>query len=86
MANAVLASDDEVDQYGDEIYEKYRALMENEASAVPFGVDMIMVGYNLERVADLASNIAEDTIYIKQGREVRHHHHQSDPDWKSPAA
>lgn len=74
LANAVLASDDEVDEYGDEIYEKYRAIMENDANAVPFGVDMIMVGYNLERVADLASNIAEDTIYIKQGREVRHHH------------
>ncbi len=81
MANAVLASDDEVDLYGDQIYEKYRALMESEANAVPFGVDMIMVGYNLERVADLASNIAEDTIYIKQGREVRHHHHQTG-DWK----
>jgi phosphate transport system protein len=81
MANAVLASDDEVDTYGDEIYEKYRVLMESDASAVPFGVDMIMVGYNLERVADLASNIAEDTIYIKQGREVRHH---AGDDWKAP--
>ena len=81
MANSVLASDDEVDRYGDEIYEKYRALMESEASAVPFGVDMIMVGYNLERVADLASNIAEDTIYIKQGREVRHH---AGDEWKPP--
>jgi phosphate transport system protein len=85
MANAVLASDDEVDRYGDEIYEKYRALMEGEGGAVPFGVDMIMVGYNLERVADLASNIAEDTIYIKQGREVRHHHHYSD-EGKNPTA
>ncbi len=80
MANAVLASDDEVDAYGDEIYEKYRVIMENDATAVPFGVDMIMVGYNLERVADLASNIAEDTIYIKQGREVRHH---AGDDWKA---
>ena len=84
LANSVLASDDEVDEYGDEIYEKYRALMEGDANAVPFGVDMIMVGYNLERVADLASNIAEDTIYIKQGREVRHHHHHGDVEWKPP--
>ena len=49
------------------------ALMEKESSVVRRALCILMIGRNLERIADLANNIAEDTIYLKQGKEVRHH-------------
>ena len=33
-------------------------------------LNFVMIGHNLERIADLANNIAENTIYYKQGRDV----------------
>ena len=48
-------------------------LMQRDASSVNRAMHLVMIGHNLERVADLANNIAEDTIYYKQGKEVRHH-------------
>ncbi|MBF0254376.1 MAG: phosphate signaling complex protein PhoU [Candidatus Omnitrophica bacterium] len=79
LARAVLKSDDVVDDYNDQIYRELVDFMgrspgEHAGSA---GIDIAMVAYNLERVADLASNIAEDVIYIKQGKEVRHHLEES---------
>jgi phosphate uptake regulator len=35
-------------------------------------MNLLMIGHNLERIADLTNNIAEDIIYIKQGKDVRH--------------
>lgn len=73
LAREVLGSDDIVDGYYDEIGFRMRELMENDPSHVSFGVMMTMVAYDLERIGDLASNIAEDVVYIAKGKEVRHH-------------
>jgi phosphate transport system protein len=47
--------------------------MEKDPQAVRRALCVVMISRNLERIADLANNIAEDTIYLKQGKEVRHH-------------
>jgi len=47
--------------------------MQQDPSKVKQALSLVMIGHNLERIADLANNIAEDTIYLKQGKEVRHH-------------
>ena len=73
LARDVLKRDDEVDAYNDDLYYQLTVFMEKNPSIVKRGIDLIMVGHNLERVADLANNIAEDVIYMKQGKEVRHH-------------
>jgi phosphate transport system protein len=49
------------------------ALMEKDPLSVRRALCYVMISRNLERIADLANNIAEDTIYLKQGKEVRHH-------------
>ena len=74
----VLSCDDEIDAYNDSLYFKMEEFMEKDSSMTRVGMNLVMVGHNLERIADLANNIAEDVIYMKQGREVRHHI-QSDP-------
>ena len=49
------------------------AMMEKDSSTVRRALRYVVIGRNLERIADLSNNIAEDTIYLKQGKEVRHH-------------
>jgi len=73
LARKVLQSDDKIDDYNDKVYEDVASLMEKDPSAVRRGLSYMMISRNLERIADLANNVAEDTIYLKQGKEVRHH-------------
>jgi phosphate transport system protein len=73
LARKVLASDDIVDGYNDALYTDMTELMQKDPSKVQQALSLVMIGHNLERIADLANNIAEDTIYLKQGKEVRHH-------------
>ena len=73
LARKVLQSDDKIDNYNDKIYQDMAALMEKDPSSIRRALCYVMISRNLERIADLANNIAEDTIYLKQGKEVRHH-------------
>ena len=73
LARKVLESDDKIDDYNDKLYLDMAALMEKDPSSVRRALCYVMISRNLERIADLANNIAEDTIYLKQGKEVRHH-------------
>ena len=73
LARKVLESDDKIDDYNDKLYMEVAELMEKDSSTVRRALSILMIGRNLERMADLANNIAEDTIYLTQGKEVRHH-------------
>lgn len=73
LARSVLVSDDAVDEMRDAIYEELVAFMEKDSSTVRQCVDLIFVVRNLERIADHATNIAEDVIFLVQGVDVRHH-------------
>lgn len=73
LARKVLESDDKIDDYNDRLSREMAALMEKDPQTVRPALSVIMIGRNLERIGDLANNIAEDTIYLKQGKEVRHH-------------
>jgi phosphate transport system protein len=71
-AEAVLREDDVVDESeGQVIQQAIRALGENPALA-PQEVDFILIAKHLERVADHATNIAEDVILAAQARNVKH--------------
>ncbi len=72
LARSVLSRDDEVDNFNDDLYFKFEELMEKDSSITRIGMNLVMVGHNLERIADLSNNIAENVIYLKQGKEVRH--------------
>lgn len=72
-AKKILEHDDIIDQFNDTIYDELQTILGEKPEYVRVGVSLIMVSHNLERIADLATNIAEDVIYLKRGVDVRHH-------------
>jgi len=72
MATEVLESDDVVDQYRDRIFENLLASMTQQATLVSSGMQFILATRHLERIADHATNIAEDIIFWVRGLDVHH--------------
>lgn len=72
MAAQVLESDDVVDKYRDTIFEKLMENMTQQASLVSSGLQFVLATRHLERIADHATNIAEDIIFWVRGLDVRH--------------
>src|SRR3989338_8321651 len=72
-AKKILESDDTIDRSNDQIYQEIQQILEKKPEYARTGVGLIMVAHNFERIGDLATNIAEDVIYLKRGIDVRHH-------------
>jgi phosphate transport system protein len=72
MAAQVLESDDLVDQYRDRIFEQLLEQMTRQTAQVVPSMQFILATRHLERIADHATNIAEDIIYWVRGLDVRH--------------
>src|SRR6266850_2579564 len=72
LAQNVLATDDQVDHYRDQIFRELLTYMMGDSSVVFPAFELILVAKNLERIGDHATNIAEDVIYLVQGQDVRH--------------
>jgi phosphate transport system protein len=73
LARDVVLRDDEVDQYRDTVFRELIAQMIKSPKYIQQALDLILVSRNLERIADHATNIAEDVIYMVLGRDIRHH-------------
>jgi phosphate transport system protein len=73
LARRVLLSDDEVDRLRDAAYKELVAFMQEERTTIPRAVDLMFIAHNLERIADHATNIAEDVLFLMKGIDVRHH-------------
>lgn len=76
LAQTVLERDDLVDNMNREIFEAIDLAMGKSASEHRNLLDTLIVARNLERVADHATNIAEDVIFWVRGADVRHHAQQ----------
>lgn len=72
MATLVLESDDVVDQYRDRIFEGLLHRMTKQPELVSPGLQFVLATRHLERIADHATNIAEDIIFWVRGLDVRH--------------
>jgi len=72
LAKDVCKRDDEVDGLKREIRLKVQELMRKEPARVEAFLCVLAASRNLERIADLATNIAEDVIYMIEGRIIRH--------------
>jgi phosphate transport system protein len=72
LAKSVLLKDDQLDALRDQIYQELLTYISGNPSLVLPAFDLILVAKDLERIGDLATNIAEDVIYVVDGRDVRH--------------
>jgi phosphate transport system protein len=72
LSRQVCRSDDEVDELNRRAYVEVQRQVTRDTSKLPGMVRLLSVSRNLERIADSATNIAEDTIYLLEGRIVRH--------------
>jgi phosphate transport system protein len=77
LARGVLRSDDDVDRMRNEIYEDLSIRMEKDPALVRRGLMYMFIARNLERIADHATNIAEDVVFLVKGIDVRHHNEPS---------
>jgi phosphate transport system protein len=73
LARSVLVSDDAVDQLRTANYHELISFMEREPQHIPQAFQLISVVRNLERIADHATNVAEDVLFLVKGIDVRHH-------------
>jgi phosphate transport system protein len=73
LARAVLTMDDAVDTMNRAAYKSLTKVMEEQSHIAPQALNALMICRSLERVADHATNIAEDVIFWIQGADVRHH-------------
>jgi phosphate transport system protein len=72
LANSVCARDDEVDQKKRQIRKKAEQWMVAQPQNVPALLALLAVSRSIERIADHATNIAEDVLYMIEGRIARH--------------
>ena len=73
LARSVLSSDNAVDELRNASFHELISFMERSPGNIRQAVDLLSVVRNLERIADHATNIAEDVLFLTKGIDVRHH-------------
>lgn len=72
LAKRVLEADDAVDKHKSEVFQKMKTEMQQNPDLIGSCLDMILMTRNLERLADHATNIAEDVVFVYTGQDIRH--------------
>jgi phosphate transport system protein len=73
LARSVLSSDDAVDSLHSASYHELISFMEQDPRNIRQSIDLLSIVRHLERIADHATNIAEDVLFLAKGIDVRHH-------------
>jgi phosphate transport system protein len=72
LAYRVITMDDEVDQIKSEAYDKIKQAIQDLPERVGYYINLLLISRHLERLADHATNIAEEVIYLVEGEIFRH--------------
>jgi phosphate transport system protein len=72
QAQAVCDRDNIVDDAGDRILKELTVVMKGKKDTIPRALALMRIAHNLERIADLSTNIAEEVVYIVEGRDIKH--------------
>ena len=72
-ARRICMRDDEVDSLNRQVFRELASTMVEDPSTITRAMELILVARNLERVADLATNVAEEVVFIAEARVIKHH-------------
>ncbi len=72
----IVVQDDRVDELHENVFRILLTHMMADPRRITAGMDLLLVSRNIERIADLATNIAEDVVYMVEGRIIKHHAEQ----------
>ncbi len=72
LAQSVCERDDIVDSYRDQILRELITYMISDPTTIERAIHIERISRNLERIADLATNIGEDVVYIVEGKIIKH--------------
>lgn len=78
-ARRILTEDDEVDHLKEQLFRELLSFMLENPATITRALELILVSRNLERVADLATNVAEEVVFIAEARVVKHHMEERTP-------
>jgi len=85
-AKRICVRDVEIDGLKAKIFAKLSGGMTQTPESVPRGLELLLVSRNLERVADLATNIAEEAVFVAEARVIKHHAEDADPTAERPVS
>jgi phosphate transport system protein len=72
-ARRLVRRDDEVDNLNRQLFRELVSFMIESPSTITRAMELILVARNLERIADLATNVAEEVVFIAEARIIKHH-------------
>ncbi len=72
LGRAVCRADDQVDALHDSVFRILLTHMMADARTINPSLELLLVSRNLERVADLATNIGEDAVFLAEGKSIKH--------------
>lgn len=73
-AREVISRDDVVDALHEEVFRELLTYMMADPQTIPRALALLLVARSLERIADQATNIAEQVVYLVEGQDIRHLH------------
>ncbi|MBO8131495.1 MAG: phosphate signaling complex protein PhoU [Candidatus Marinimicrobia bacterium] len=73
LAKTVCERDDIVDNLADQVLRELLTYMASDPSTIERSLHLLRVSSNLERIADLSTNISEDVVFIVSGKVIKHH-------------
>jgi len=79
-ARRLCARDDEVDTLNHQVFRELVSFMVEDPTTITRAMELILVARNLERVADLATNVAEEVVFIAEARVIKHHAEEAGQD------
>ena len=75
LAREICIYDDVIDEYRNVIVRELITYMLSDPASIERSIELMSIAQNLERIADLCTNIAENTIFIKEGKVIKHHNY-----------
>ena len=72
LGRAICRMDDDVDKLNDSLFRIVVTHILEDPKTISTALELLLVSRNLERVADLSTNIGEDAVYLAEGKQIRH--------------